>query len=151
MTNKTIRATKATTKIAHNKPFTAFGVHFFIARVSNTSIPIAITNKVTYKIVLKNDSRFSTDVRIKDILPKEYTDLNINSDIEHESKSGNSSSGDWITVPANDEVEYTVTLIDLSPLQDKPIAIPQIKVVYMAGQTMFVSEINILINNLFDM
>lgn len=47
--------------------------------------------------------------------------------------------------------EYTVTLIDLSPLQYKPIEIPQIKVVYMAGQTMFVSEINILINNLDDM
>ena len=47
--------------------------------------------------------------------------------------------------------EYTVTLIDLSPLQDKPTSIPQIKVVYMAGQTMFVSEINILINNLFNM
>ena len=77
----------------------------------NNSVKIERGDKVTYKIVLKNNSRFSTDVRIKDILPKEYTDLNINSDIEHESKSGNSSSGDWITVPANDEVEYTVTLI----------------------------------------
>ena len=47
--------------------------------------------------------------------------------------------------------EHIITLIDLSPLQEKPIEIPQIKVIYMAGQTMYVSEINILINNLFDM
>ena len=47
--------------------------------------------------------------------------------------------------------EHIITLIDLSPLQDKPTEIPQIKVVYMAGQTMYVSEINILINKLFDM
>ena len=78
---------------------------------SKNSVKIERGDKVTYKIILKNDSRFSTDVKIEDILPNQYTSLSMSSDIKHSSISGNSSNGSWITVPAHDKVEYTVTLV----------------------------------------
>lgn len=57
---------------------------------------------VTYRIIITNESRFPTAVKVKDTLPKDCTLKEMPTSI---------GSSTWIEVPAKDKVEYVVKVI----------------------------------------
>lgn len=76
------------------------------------SVKVERGDIVTYKVVIKNDSRFPTAVQVEDFLPAEYTNLEITPSgyIKYTGKSGGSSSANWIEVDAHSETEFTIKL-----------------------------------------
>lgn len=65
---------------------------------------------VTYKVIIKNESRFPTKCKVKDILPSPIKNLDIPAVFEYTGGSGGSNTASEITVAANSQVEYTIKL-----------------------------------------
>lgn len=65
---------------------------------------------VTYKVIIKNESRFPTKCKVKDILPSPIKNLDIPAVFEYTGGSGGTHTASEITVAANSQVEYTIKL-----------------------------------------
>ena len=65
---------------------------------------------VTYKVIIKNESRFPTKCKVKDILPTPIKNLDIPAVFEYTGGSGGSNTASEITVAAYSQVEYTIKL-----------------------------------------
>ena len=65
---------------------------------------------VTYKVIIKNASRFPTAVKVKDTLPSPIKNLDIPAVFEYSGGSGGSNTASYIEVAANSQVEYTIKL-----------------------------------------
>ncbi|MBO5398308.1 MAG: hypothetical protein J6A36_05235 [Clostridia bacterium] len=95
-----------------------------VAWKNANSVKLERGDTVTYKIELKNTSRFATAVKVKDVLPSAcsrgyrfenltFVDANAQK-IKYTSLSGATNPAGWIEVPANNTVTMTVKL---DPLQ----------------------------------
>lgn len=75
------------------------------------TVKIERGDKVTYKIILDNDSRFPTTALVRDILPEKISSWSVPDKFEYSIPNGGTHTAGDITVPAGESLEFEVTVV----------------------------------------